>query len=209
MKWLGCPLQGVFKVKDWICLTNSSARCSLASQLQTTELHATWCSIPLLVSCACVRAWLAGQSGFCLVDWASFPLRPNINPSDLILKWFFMGTVQRKSANQIANTWRTGAIHSRYFCYCPARRLSGNGMGLCLPACTVLCKMLSCMVKCDTKLCENCSNIAFCWSDAATERCVPAFTVILHTFEQDSDKYFRHSRKLSPVQNIWYVAKKR
>lgn len=65
MQWLGCPYRVFSEWRIEYAWQIHLARCSLASQLQTSELHATWSSTPFsfpVRTCvrACVRGWTIG-----------------------------------------------------------------------------------------------------------------------------------------------------
>ena len=130
--WWGSRLQGDFRVDAWICLTNSS--CPLFSCLSVTINRTS-----RHMQHHPVRAWLDNQySGWWIRRRGQTeepPQSPDINPSDLNVKWFIsVRPVQRRSADQIANTGCTEAIHTfeALLSHCPSRPISENETCLCV-----------------------------------------------------------------------------
>jgi hypothetical protein len=107
---------------------------------------------------------------------AELPSRSTvINPCDLLLRGWVKQKVIRSRPKHLTN-WNNFEMILLLLNLTFIRSV----MGLRFPGCRILCKMLRCMLMCDTKWCSNLSN-----TDTAI--CRRVFATILRTSEQEND----------------------
>lgn len=164
IKWLECHLQGDF----WI--TEYAWQFQVAYSSSTSALHAKHVSFP-------ARAWLDNYySGSTRSEGqAALPSRStDINPCDLFLRGWAKQKVIRSKPKHLTN-----CNNFEMILLLLNLTFIRSVMGLRFRGCRILCKMLRCMLICDTKWCSNLSN-----TDTAIYRRV--FATILRTSEQEN-----------------------